>query len=110
MDQLLLTSITIATDRHGLKAWALDEGNCFCICQTLQRLKQRHGVHCDLIADEEQLILDDEKVRPSSALFESLTNVARHAKATHVEIYFERDQDRLLLKIKDDGGELKKVR
>lgn len=106
MDQLLLTSITtlrrIATD---LRPRALDEGGLFFALQTLQKeFSQRHGVHCDLIADEEQLILDDEK---STAIFrivqESLTNVARHAKATHVEIYFERDQNHLLLKIKDDG-------
>ena len=106
MDQLLLTSITtlrrIATD---LRPRALDEGGLFFALQTLQKeFSQRHGVHCDLIADEEQLILDDEK---STAIFrivqESLTNVARHAKANHVKISFERDDDSLYLRIKDDG-------
>ncbi|MBC3880206.1 PAS domain-containing sensor histidine kinase [Undibacterium sp. LX40W] len=106
MDQLLLTSITtlrrIATD---LRPRALDEGGLFFALQTLQKeFSQRHGVHCDLIADEEQLILNDEK---STAIFrivqESLTNVARHAKANHVKISFERDDNSLYLRIKDDG-------
>jgi signal transduction histidine kinase len=61
-------------------------------------------VHCDLIADEEQLILDDDR---STAIFriiqESLTNVARHAKASHVEIHFERAPASLSLNIRDDG-------
>jgi PAS domain S-box-containing protein len=106
MDQLLLTSITtlrrIATD---LRPRALDEGGLFFALQTLQKeFSQRHGVHCELIADEEQLILDDEH---STAIFriiqESLTNVARHAKANHVAIHFERDKHSLSFSIQDDG-------
>ncbi|MBC3874940.1 MASE3 domain-containing protein [Undibacterium flavidum] len=106
MDQLLLTSITtlrrIATD---LRPRALDEGGLFFALQSLQKeFSQRHGVHCDLIADEEQLVLDDDR---STAIFriiqESLTNVARHAKAGHVEIHFERAPTTLSLTIRDDG-------
>jgi PAS domain S-box-containing protein len=106
IDQLLLTSITtlrrIATD---LRPRALDEGGLFFALQTLQKeFSQRHGVHCDLIANEEQLILDDER---STAIFriiqESLTNVARHAKANHVDIHFDRTHDALTFAIQDDG-------
>ncbi|MFZ6800342.1 MASE3 domain-containing protein [Undibacterium sp. Di24W] len=106
MDQLLLTSITtlrrIATD---LRPRALDEGGLFFALQTLQKeFSQRHGVHCELIADEEQLILDDER---STAIFriiqESLTNVARHAKANRVAIRFERGDQSLAFTIQDDG-------
>ena len=106
MDQLLLTSITtlrrIATD---LRPRALDEGGLFFALQTLQKeFSQRHGVNCDLIADEEQLILDDER---STAIFrivqESLTNVARHAKASQVIIRFERTDSALAFTIQDDG-------
>ena len=106
IDQLLLTSITtlrrIATD---LRPRALDEGGLFFALQTLQKeFSQRHGVHCDLFANEEQLILDDDR---STAIYriiqESLTNVARHAKASHVDIQFERTSDTLAFTIKDDG-------
>jgi PAS domain S-box-containing protein len=106
MDQLLLTSITtlrrIATD---LRPRALDEGGLFFALQTLQKdFSQRHNISCHLDADEEQLILDDER---STAIFrivqESLTNVARHALASEVNIHFERNQSQLKLSIVDNG-------
>jgi PAS domain S-box-containing protein len=106
MDQLLLTSITtlrrIATD---LRPRALDEGGLYFALQTLQKeFSHRHGVHCDMEADEEQLILDDER---STAIFriiqESLTNVARHAKAATVNIKFARDEKEISLTISDNG-------
>lgn len=106
MDKLILTSITtlrrIATD---LRPRALDEGGLFFALQTLQKdFAARHGIQCDLIADEDQLILDDAR---STAIFrivqESLTNVARHAKASEVQIHFMRDAERLHLNISDNG-------
>ena len=106
MDQLILTSITtlrrIATD---LRPRALDEGGLFFALQNLQKdFSNRHGVDCELIADEEQLILNDER---STAIFriiqESLTNVARHANATEVQIEFHRNETALSLKISDNG-------
>lgn len=106
MDQLLLTAITtlrrIATD---LRPRALDEGGLYFALQTLQKdFSQRHGIDCVLNANEELLILDDEK---STAIFriiqESLTNVARHAQAQHVTIDFHRNEQNLSLQIRDDG-------
>lgn len=106
MDQLLLTSITtlrrIATD---LRPRALDEGGLYFALQTLQRdFSQRHGITCDLLANEEQLTLDDAH---STAIFrivqESLTNVVRHADATEVQITFERSPDSLSFSIIDNG-------
>ncbi len=106
MDQLLLTSITtlrrIATD---LRPRALDEGGLYFALQTLQKdFSQRHGIACDLQANEEQLTLDDAR---STAIFrivqESLTNVVRHADATEVQITFERNPDTLSFSITDNG-------
>ncbi|BBB60364.1 hypothetical protein UNDKW_2091 [Undibacterium sp. KW1] len=106
MDQLLLTSITtlrrIATD---LRPRALDEGGLYFALQTLQKdFSQRHGITCDLLANEEQLTLDDAH---STAIFrivqESLTNVVRHADATEVQITFERSPDSLSFSIIDNG-------
>ncbi|MBY0572799.1 MAG: PAS domain-containing sensor histidine kinase [Undibacterium sp.] len=107
MDQLLLTSITtlrrIASD---LRPRALDEGGLYFALQNLQKeFSQRHNIQCHLVADEELLVLDDER---STAIFrsvqESLTNVARHAKASQVEIIFTRSGSQLNLQIKDDGS------
>jgi PAS domain S-box-containing protein len=106
MDQLLLTSITtlrrIATD---LRPRALDEGGLFFALSSLQKeFSKRHQVACELIADEEQLSLDDAR---STAIFrivqESLTNVARHAHATEVCIQFERDAQYLRFSVSDNG-------
>ncbi|MFZ6734859.1 MASE3 domain-containing protein [Undibacterium sp. Ji42W] len=106
MDQLLLTSITtlrrIATD---LRPRALDEGGLYFALQTLQKdFSQRHGIACDLQANEEQLALDDVR---STAIFrivqESLTNVVRHADATEVQITFGRTPDKLSFSITDNG-------
>jgi PAS domain S-box-containing protein len=106
MDKLILTSITtlrrIATD---LRPRALDEGGLYFALQTLQKdFSSRHGIDCELLADEDQLILDDAR---STAIFrivqESLTNVARHAKASEVQIQFARDAERLHLTISDNG-------
>jgi len=106
MDQLILTAITtlrrIATD---LRPRALDEGGLFFALQTLQKeFSQRHQIACELIGDEEQLTLDDAR---STAIFriiqESLTNVARHAQATDVQIEFQRDKNELRFTITDNG-------
>ena len=106
IDQLILTAITtlrrIATD---LRPRALDEGGLFFALQTLQKdFSSRHGIDCELVANEEQLALDDAR---STAIFrivqESLTNVVRHAGATEVQIIFERDEHRLSFTISDNG-------
>ncbi|MFZ6778456.1 MASE3 domain-containing protein [Undibacterium sp. Ji83W] len=106
MDQLILTSITtlrrIATD---LRPRALDEGGLYFALQTLQKdFSQRHGIACDLEANEEQLALDDAR---STAIFriiqESLTNVVRHADATEVQIAFERNPTTLSFSVTDNG-------
>ncbi|MBI3286352.1 MAG: PAS domain S-box protein [Burkholderiales bacterium] len=106
MDQLILTAITtlrrIATD---LRPRALDEGGLYFALQTLQKdFSSRHGIDCELVANEEQLALDDTR---STAIFrivqESLTNVVRHAEATEVQIVFNRSQDWLAFTISDNG-------
>lgn len=106
MDQLILTSITtlrrIATD---LRPRALDEGGLFFALKTLQKdFSSRHGIDCELIANEELLILDDAH---STAIFriiqESLTNVVRHAGASEVQIEFQREASSLRFTIRDNG-------
>ena len=62
----------------------------------------RSGIECHLQADEVELLGD-----PATALFrifqECLTNVARHAEATKVEITLNRQNGYILLEIHDDG-------
>ena len=106
MDKLLQRAITslrrIATN---LRPHALDEGGLYYALQTLrQEFVQRHGIACQLEAQENELILDD---RYSTAAFrivqESLTNIARHANASRVWISVRRRDSRLHLQIEDNG-------
>ncbi len=106
MEDNLLTAITslrrIATN---LRPRALDEGGLFFALQGLRdEFIARHGIPCALFADEAELRLDDAL---STAIFrivqEALTNIARHAGASHVTMYLYRLDGQLLVSIRDDG-------
>ena len=106
MDGNLLTAITslrrIATN---LRPRALDEGGLFFALQGLRDdFVQRHGIACELLADEAELRLDDQA---STAIFrivqEALTNIARHAHAGLVTMNLYRTNGELLITIRDDG-------
>ena len=106
MDANLLTAITslrrIATN---LRPRALDEGGLYFALQGLRDdFVERHGIGCELLADEAELRLDDQA---STAIFrivqEALTNVARHAQATRVTLTLYRSNNELLITIRDDG-------
>jgi len=106
MDANLLTAITslrrIATN---LRPRALDEGGLYFALQGLREdFVERHGIACELLADEAELRLDD---GASTAIFrivqEALTNVARHAQARHVTLTLYRSNHDLLVTIRDDG-------
>jgi signal transduction histidine kinase len=70
----------------------------------LEQFAQRTGIPCGYRNG-----LGDARLSPDGnlALFrilqESLTNVARHAKATRVEVRLGRDDDSLVLEVEDNG-------
>ncbi|MGJ9420277.1 PAS domain-containing sensor histidine kinase [Massilia sp. CMS3.1] len=106
MDSNLLTAITslrrIATN---LRPRALDEGGLYFALQGLRDdFVERHGIACQLLADEAELRLDD---KASTAIFriiqEALTNIARHAQASQVTMNLYRINGELLITIRDDG-------
>lgn len=106
MDANLLTAITslrrIATN---LRPRALDEGGLYFALQGLRDdFVERYGIACELLADEAELRLPD---GASTAIFrivqEALTNVARHAHASHVILTLYRSNGDLLVTIRDDG-------
>ena len=70
--------------------------------------KSRHEVNCHVTAHEIQISLGEDA---SIALFriaqESLTNIAKHAKASQVEIILTSQNKELLLLISDNGQGLK---
>ncbi len=64
----------------------------------------RMGIEYDFLPEAEDVNLDRAR---STALFrvfqEVLTNVARHAGATHVQVAFTNEDDRAVLTVKDNG-------
>jgi len=106
MDGLLVTAISSLRRIAGnLRPRALDEGGLYF---ALQKLRQdfllRQVVHFDLLADEAELVLDDIR---STAVYrivqEALTNIARHAEASHITIALHRIDSSLAITIQDDG-------
>ncbi|EEF21992.1 conserved hypothetical protein, partial [Ricinus communis] len=110
MESNLLTAIAslrrIATN---LRPRALDEGGLYFALQGLRDdFVERHGIPATLFADEAELRLDD---AASTAIFrivqEALTNIARHANASHVTMNLYRLNGELLIQIRDDGRGIK---
>ncbi len=64
----------------------------------------RTGIHCEAVLPEEEFVLER---AAATGLFrivqESLTNIVRHAQATHVDIILELNGDELELDIEDNG-------
>lgn len=69
-----------------------------------KRFSRQSGVACDLALDRDDYGLDEPM---STAIFrivqESLTNIARHAAASHAMVALQDSGDDLLLTIADDG-------
>lgn len=117
MDGLLVTAITsLRRIASNLRPRALDEGGLFFALQKLRTdFLLRHRVQFDLLADEDDLVLDDAH---STAIYrivqEALTNIARHAEASRITVALHRIDSELAITIQDNGrglagGDLEKV-
>ncbi|MGG7603130.1 histidine kinase [Massilia sp. BKSP1R2A-1] len=106
MESNLMTAITsLRRIASNLRPRALDEGGLYFALRGLRdEWVERHGIECVLLAEEEQLRLDD---AASTAVFrivqEALTNIARHADATRVVLNLDRTDGELLICIRDNG-------
>ena len=69
-----------------------------------QDFQKRTGIRCELKRTLNDLQLDQNIATTFFRIFqETLTNVARHAKATELEIGLEEKQNNLILEVKDNG-------
>jgi PAS domain S-box-containing protein len=70
----------------------------------LQEFQKRSGIRCKFISSLEEVALHDEE---TTVLFrilqETLTNVARHASATRVEVSLDEEQWYVRLRVQDNG-------
>jgi signal transduction histidine kinase len=102
IDETVVTVRRIAT---SLRPGVLDDlGLAAAVEWQANEFEQRTGIPCAL-----RITIDDEALDPqlSTALFrilqESLTNVARHSRASHVSVRLEQAGDGLILEVRDDG-------
>ncbi|MGB0911230.1 MAG: sensor histidine kinase, partial [Nitrospirales bacterium] len=62
------------------------------------------GISCELVIEQKELSLDSERsITCFRVLQEALTNVARHAKATHVHVRVAKNKDSVRLEVIDNG-------
>jgi PAS domain S-box-containing protein len=105
--QVLLDGTVAAARRISadLRPLMLDDLGLVAACDWLvNNFTQRTGIACELAMSGEELDLPDPY---ATALFrvlqESLTNVARHAEASLVEVTLERDRSHVMLTVRDNG-------
>lgn len=95
---------TVRTIINNLRPAVLDLGLTAAIEWQVAEFRRRSGITCELLMEEKEFKLDDAR---ATSLFrilqESLTNVIRHAEASHVIIELHQDKTRLVMRITDDG-------
>jgi signal transduction histidine kinase len=68
------------------------------------QFKEHTGISCDLTLESEDMDVDQGSATAIFRIFqETLTNVARHAGATQVDVSLKKDNSNLLLTVKDNG-------
>ncbi len=86
-----------------LRPAVLDLGLAAAVEWQIQEFQARSGIQCKVRLPTREVVASS----ASTALFrifqETLTNVARHAKATRAEVVLEKQRDRLVLLIRDNG-------
>ncbi len=70
--------------------------------------QKRIEIECAIISLQEEITLNPEKATAVFRIFqEMLTNIARHARATLVEVSLEENDANLILKVSDNGRGIK---
>jgi PAS domain S-box-containing protein len=95
---------TIRTIINNLRPAVLDLGLTAAIEWQVAEFRRRSGITCDLEFSDEELVVDDARATTLFRILqESLTNVIRHAKASHVLIELDSHDNNLVMKIRDNG-------
>jgi len=81
-----------------------DVGLAAAVEDYVKRFRHDTEIECALVLPEEEVTLnEDQSVTVFRIIQESLNNVAKHAKASKVDIRFARQGESLLLQISDNG-------
>jgi two-component system, NarL family, sensor histidine kinase UhpB len=102
LDDAVTSTRRIASD---LRPLVLDDLGLVAATQWLvQGFAQRSGIACELIVEPADLELDEPYATATFRILqESLTNVARHARASRVSVSVTRTHDRVVLTVRDNG-------
>jgi PAS domain S-box-containing protein len=104
LQQLDATVKTVRGIINNLRPAVLDLGLAAAIEWQVNEFRRRSGIACELVLDAEECVLDDLRATTLFRILqESLTNVIRHAKATHVLVELRREGTGLAMRIADNG-------
>lgn len=89
----------------GLRPGVLDDlGLAAAIEWQANEFSTRNGIHCEVFVPPVDLHLDGDRATATFRIFqECLTNVIRHAQATHVLISLRLEEENILLVVQDNG-------
>lgn len=88
----------------SLRPSALDMGLTSALEWLVSEFSRTSGIHCRLQAPETRLGLDDARATAAFRVIqESLTNVARHAQASRVDVLVEQDRRYVRVEVRDNG-------
>jgi PAS domain S-box-containing protein len=104
LQQLDATVKSVRSIINNLRPAVLDLGLAAAIEWQVNEFRRRSGIACELVLDADECVLDDLRATTLFRILqESLTNVIRHAKATHVLVELRQEGDRLAMRITDNG-------
>jgi PAS domain S-box-containing protein len=66
--------------------------------------KKRTGITCDVVSEPDEIVVDRDRTTTVFRIFqETLTNIARHANASKVDVLLKQEEKELVLQVKDNG-------
>jgi len=86
-----------------LRPAVLDLGLAAAVEWQIQEFQARSGVQCKVRVLTREVFTANASTAMFRIFQETLTNIARHAKATRVEVVLQKQRDRLVLLIHDNG-------
>ena len=107
MSKLIDTTVhTVRRISSELRPKLLDDlGLSAAIEWQANEFSQRTGIPCNFRSEPEDIILDKARSTAFFRIFqETLTNIARHAQASRVEIILKENSDYAELTVRDDGN------
>jgi len=99
-DSIIQSIRRISTE---LRPAVLDLGLAAAVEWQVQEFQARSGIQCKVRLLTREVVASNASTAMFRIFQETLTNVARHAKATRAEVVLQKQGDRLVLLIRDNG-------